>query len=63
MAWEPPILYCQKVLGVDRVLYAMDYPYQFVPEEVKVTDDLPISDADKNKLYQTNAENVFDLLS
>jgi len=61
MAWEPPILYCQSVLGVDRILYAMDYPYQFVPEEVKVTDDLPISVADKKKLYQTNAERVFAL--
>jgi len=63
MAWEPPILYAQSVLGVDRVLYAMDYPYQFVPEEVKVTDGLPISDADKKKLYQTNAERVFSLVS
>ncbi|HEY6904779.1 MAG TPA: amidohydrolase family protein [Candidatus Acidoferrales bacterium] len=61
MAWQPPILYAQSVLGVDRVLYAMDYPYQFVPEEVKVTDDLPVSDADKKKLYQTNAETVFAL--
>jgi 2,3-dihydroxybenzoate decarboxylase len=61
MAWQPPILYAQSVLGMDRVLYAMDYPYQFVPEEVKVTDDLPISDADKKKLYQTNAEEVFGL--
>jgi 2,3-dihydroxybenzoate decarboxylase len=61
MAWEPPILYAQSVLGVDRVLYAMDYPYQFVPEEVQVTDNLPISDADKEKLYQTNAEQVFSL--
>ncbi len=61
MAWQPPILYAQSVLGVDRVLYAMDYPYQFVPDEVKVTDDLPISDADKKKLYQTNAEKVFAL--
>lgn len=61
MAWQPPILYAQSVLGVDRVLYAMDYPYQFVPDEVKVTDDLPISDADKKKLYQTNAERVFAL--
>ncbi len=61
MAWQPPILYAQSVLGIDRVLYAMDYPYQFVPEEVKVTDDLPISDADKKKLYQTNAEQVFGL--
>jgi 2,3-dihydroxybenzoate decarboxylase len=61
MAWEPPILYAQSVLGVDRVLYAMDYPYQFVPEEVAVTDNLPIRDADKMKLYQTNAEAVFKI--
>jgi 2,3-dihydroxybenzoate decarboxylase len=39
----------------------MDYPYQFVPEEVAVTDNLPISDADKKKLYQSNAEKVFSL--
>jgi len=61
MAWQPPILYALSVLGVDRVLYAMDYPYQFVPEEVQVTDDLPISDSDKKKLYQTNAERLFSL--
>ena len=63
MAWGPPILYAQSVLGVDRVLYAMDYPYQFVSAEVQVTDDLPISGADKKKLYQENAERVFSLVS
>ena len=61
MAWEPVILFAQSVLGVDRVMYAMDYPYQFVPEEVQVTDNLPIADADKKKLYQANAERVFKL--
>ncbi len=61
MAWQPAIMFTQSVLGVDRVLYAMDYPYQFVPEEVKVHDELPISDADKKKLFQTNAETVFNL--
>lgn len=61
MAWEPPILYAQQVLGVDRVLYAMDYPYQFVPKEVKVTDDLPIPSEAKHKLYQLNAERLFHL--
>jgi 5-carboxyvanillate decarboxylase len=61
MQWAPAILFCQQVLGVDRVLYAMDYPYQFVPEEVKVTDELPIPDADKKKLYQSNAEHLFRL--
>jgi|SRR6185312_8891303 len=61
MAWAPPILYAQSVLGAGRVLYAMDYPYQFVPEEVAVTDNLPIGDAEKKMLYQTNAEAVFKI--
>ena len=61
MQWAPAILFCQQVLGVDRVLYAMDYPYQFVPDEVKVTDELPISATDRQKLYQLNAEKVFKL--
>lgn len=61
MAWEPPILYARSVLGADRVLYAMDYPYQYVPEEVAVTDNLPIADAEKKAFYQGNAERVFRL--
>ena len=44
VAWEPSIMFCHKVLGADHVLYAMDYPYQFVPEEVKIADALPMSD-------------------
>jgi len=59
--WAPAILMAQQVLGVDRVLYAMDYPYQFVPAEVKLTDRLPISAAAKRKLFQGNAEKVFHL--
>ena len=58
MAWAPVITFVQSVLGMDRVLYAMDYPYQFEPDEVTATDNLPISDADKKKLFQTNAERV-----
>jgi 5-carboxyvanillate decarboxylase len=61
MQWAPAILFTQQVLGVDRVLYAMDYPYQFVPEEVKVTDELPIGEEDRRKLYHLNAERVFKL--
>jgi len=61
MGWEPAILFCQQVMGVDNILYAMDYPYEFNAEEVRVTDNLPISDTDKKKLYQTNAERIFKL--
>jgi 2,3-dihydroxybenzoate decarboxylase len=61
MQWAPAIRFCQQVLGADRVLYAMDYPYQFVPEEVKVTDEMEISEAERKLLYQTNAERLFKL--
>ena len=61
VAWEPSIMFCHKVLGADHVLYAMDYPYQFVPEEVKIADSLPMSDLDKKKFFQLNAEKLFGL--
>ena len=61
VAWEPAITFAQKVLGVDRVIYAMDYPYQALAREVIATDNLPISAADKKKLYQTNSEKLFNL--
>jgi 2,3-dihydroxybenzoate decarboxylase len=61
MAWTPPIRYVQQVMGVDRLMYAMDYPYQFIPEEVNVTDELPICYEDLKAFYQTNAERVFKL--
>jgi 2,3-dihydroxybenzoate decarboxylase len=61
MAWTPPIRYVQSVMGMDRLMYAMDYPYQFIPEEVNVTDELPIGYEDLKAFYQTNAERVFKL--
>jgi 5-carboxyvanillate decarboxylase len=61
MAWEPVIVYAQQVLGPDRVLYAMDYPYQYIVDEVAVTDALPISAEHRQLLYQDNAKRVFKL--
>jgi len=61
VAWEPSVMFCHKVMGADHVLYAMDYPYQFVPEEVKIVDALPMSDLDKKKFFQLNAEKLFGL--
>ena len=61
VAWAPMVLFAQQVLGVDQVLYAMDYPYQYDIEEVHAMDGLPISYEDKKKFFQTNAERVFNL--
>jgi 2,3-dihydroxybenzoate decarboxylase len=61
MNWEPGVMFCRSVMGKDRVLYAMDYPYQFEPEEVVAMDALPISEPEKKAFYQSNAEAVFKL--
>ncbi|GAA0325485.1 amidohydrolase family protein [Actinoallomurus spadix] len=60
-AWEPAIMFCREVLGSDRVLYAMDYPYQYEVDEVIAQDRLPMDDADKKAFFQTNAERLFGL--
>jgi 2,3-dihydroxybenzoate decarboxylase len=60
-AWEPAIKFCQDVLGADRVLYAMDYPYQHDVAEVIGSDAIDVSEAVKKMFFQTNAERVFKL--
>jgi 5-carboxyvanillate decarboxylase len=52
MGWEPPIMHVHAVMGADRLLYAMDYPYQFVPEAVVVQDNLPLDAGDKRKFFK-----------
>ena len=61
MAWAPAIRFAQQVVGEDRVMYAMDYPYQFVPDEVRTHDLLDVPLETKRKLMQTNAERWFRL--
>ena len=61
MASKLPIMFVRSVMGADRLLYAMDYPYQFEPEEVILSDSLPITGIEKKMFFQTNAEKVFHL--
>jgi len=61
VGWEPAIRFCMDAMGPDRVLYAMDYPYQQSSDEVAVYDRMGLSDEHKLMLMQTNAEHVFRL--
>jgi 5-carboxyvanillate decarboxylase len=61
VGWEPAVKFCMDVLGADRVLYAMDYPYQQSSDEVAAYDRMDISPAHKRMLMQSNAEAVFKL--
>jgi 2,3-dihydroxybenzoate decarboxylase len=61
MPWEPAISFVQQQMGYDRVMYAMDYPYQYVAEEVAAMDALPLTPEQKKQFFQTNAERIFRL--
>lgn len=61
MAWEPAVKFTQEQIGVDRVMYAMDYPYQYDPAEVIALDAMAISDEAKKKFFETNATRLFKL--
>jgi hypothetical protein len=61
MAWASAIMFCREVLGPDRVMYAMDYPYEYTPEEMTAQDALPADAAAKKAFFQDIAEQVFSL--
>ncbi|MEO6040914.1 MAG: amidohydrolase family protein [Croceibacterium sp.] len=61
LPFAPAIKLMIEVMGEDRVMYAMDYPYQYVPEEVRWMDDLDIAPGQKKKFFQTNAQRWFKL--
>ena len=59
--WAPAVKFCMEVLGPERVLYAMDYPYQQSSDEVAAYDRMDIPTEHKRLLMQGNAERVFQL--
>lgn len=59
VAWEKAIKFTQDVVGVDRVMYAMDYPYQHVVGEVAALDAMDMPLEHKKRFFQTNAQRAF----
>ncbi len=53
--------YSIKKLGVDNVMWAIDYPYQPTQPAVEFMDAAPLSDGDKAKVYGGNAERIFHI--
>jgi 2,3-dihydroxybenzoate decarboxylase len=48
-------------LGADHVLFAIDYPYVNPKEAIEQMERAPLSNADKEKIYHTNAERLLKL--
>lgn len=53
--------YSIKALGVDNVLWAIDYPYQPSTPAVRFMDTAPVTAAEREKLYHGNAERIFHI--
>jgi 2,3-dihydroxybenzoate decarboxylase/5-carboxyvanillate decarboxylase len=50
-------------IGVDNVMWAIDYPYQPTTPAVQFIDTAPLSDAEKHKVAHSNAERIFRIRS
>jgi len=61
VAWAPPILLIREVIGADRMMYAMDYPWQFVPSEVGALEAMPIDAAAMKQFFEDNARALFKI--
>jgi predicted TIM-barrel fold metal-dependent hydrolase len=50
-----------QTLGPERILFAVDYPYESSEEGARFVESLPIRDADKEKICHSNAETLLAL--
>jgi 2,3-dihydroxybenzoate decarboxylase len=48
-------------IGIDRVLWSADYPFEDVSDAADWLDTMPISEADRQKIGRTNALKLFKL--
>jgi len=55
---QPAFMCVYEALGVDKILLATDYPYEDSEECLQFLDSLPISQEDKEKIYQENARQI-----
>jgi 2,3-dihydroxybenzoate decarboxylase len=55
------LIMCMAEVGVDRVMFSTDYPFEDVTQSVEWFDNVPISEADRVKVGRTNALNLFGI--
>ena len=59
MMTDPPLEFVLRTLGEDRVMFAIDYPFEQSAEAVDFIRSAPLSDAARRKITHANAEMLF----
>jgi uncharacterized protein len=55
----PAFLELMLQVGVDRIMFSTDHPYQSMADGRAFLDRLPVSDADRDRIAHSNAERLF----
>jgi 2,3-dihydroxybenzoate decarboxylase len=58
---DPALLCCMMEMGIDRILFSVDYPFAENPPGTEWTETLPLSPEDKEKLLNGNARRLLRL--
>jgi predicted TIM-barrel fold metal-dependent hydrolase len=57
----PALICCMHEMGVDRILFSIDYPFVPNPPGVKWMDEVPVSPEDREKILNGNARRLLKL--
>jgi 2,3-dihydroxybenzoate decarboxylase len=58
---NPALLCCVMEMGVDHILFAVDWPFVLNPPAVEWMKDVPLSDEDKAKILSGNAKRLLKM--
>ena len=61
MFWDPILKLSHEVLGPDRIMFGVDYPFASNEAGTNWLDAAPLSEEDRRKIYSDNARRVFYL--
>lgn len=57
----PQLKFCIEVLGAERIIHSVDFPFISNKDAKPFIENAPISDKDKEKIAHCNAENLFKM--
>ena len=57
--YYPALRLTMDVLGSEKIMFGIDYPFGLGLADIEFMDTVTISDSDREKIYYKNAEQLF----